>query len=385
MGSLVSLGGTAALGLVGLGRHQATRFCTFSMWHACSSSLATPNRNGEKAREVESLSMPDEVVILSPGLSQSFAIATLLQRHRPALCLLGYPLPGEKDRVRAPFARYVSPEEGESTARSGAAIMTGSQATEHVLRHRDWVELGQIKFEKRNLYFFDKIATLRRAKQLDIPTPLTWTSLEEIGDNSGPLFYKPTREGTGGPRRKVRSVETLPSLVRGGGYLFQEAIEGPSVIGFGFLADRGRVVAARVHHEMLSHPPDGGSAVVVEDYDAPRVEELARRLIADFQYSGWGLIEFKRCTRRNDFVLMEVNAKFWASLEFALRTRPLFSHLLFGISSKAEPIQRMIWPARLLRNGLIRLAVSLHKVVPAVRSYEPPTWRDWARLIILVE
>jgi hypothetical protein len=35
------------------------------------------------------------IVILSPGLSQSFAIADLLRRHVPGVSLLGYPLPGE--------------------------------------------------------------------------------------------------------------------------------------------------------------------------------------------------------------------------------------------------------------------------------------------------
>jgi hypothetical protein len=71
-----------------------------------------------------------------------------------------------------------------------------------------------------------------------------------------------------------------------------------------------------LHHEILSTPVHGGSAVAVEAYESTRVQELARRLIADF---GWGLVEFKPCVRRGDFVLMEVNAKFWASIEFTLR------------------------------------------------------------------
>jgi predicted ATP-grasp superfamily ATP-dependent carboligase len=167
--------------------------------------------------------------------------------------------------------------------------------------------------------------------------------------------------------------------VRDGGYLFQEVIEGPSVIGFGFVADRGTVLASSLHHEMFSFPQDGGSAVVVEAYESARVEELARRLIEDFQYSGWGLVEFKPCPRRQDVVLMEVNAKFWASIEFTLRTCPLFAHLLFGLRTKAEPIQRMIWPSRLLRNGILRIPANLRAALPAERSREPLTCRDWAR------
>jgi predicted ATP-grasp superfamily ATP-dependent carboligase len=159
-------------------------------------------------------------------------------------------------------------------------------------------------------------------------------------------------------------------------------VEGPSVVGFGFLADRSKVMASSLHHEILSIPPHGGSAVAVEACESPQVEQLARRLISDFRYSGWGLIEFKPSARRDTFVLMEVNAKFWASIEFTLRTCPRFPHLLFGIRTEAEPIRRMIWPARALRNGLLRLPASMRKSLPAASSREPLNWRDWARLII---
>lgn len=321
----------------------------------------------------------DDVIVLSPGLSQSFAIADLLRRHHPGCRLLGYPLRGERDGLRPPFTRYIGAEQGEAAVQSGAAIITGSEATAHVLKHRDSVRLGQIVFERRNLWFYDKVATLDRAKQLDVPVPLTWTSFEDIAHKEGPIFYKPAREGTGGPRKKAASLRALPPTVRKGGYLFQEVIEGPSVIGFGFIADRGRVVASGLHHEIFSFPRDGGSAVVVERCESPRVEELSTRLIRDFQYSGWGLIEFKPCPRRHDFVLMELNAKFWASIEFTLRTCPVFAHLLFGIRTDAEPIRRMIWPSRLLRNGLIHVPAGLGKSFPATPSHEGLSWRDWAR------
>ena len=66
--------------------------------------------------------MPDPsqpLVILSPGLSQSFAIADLLRRHVPGVRLLGYPLPGETGGPRRPFDRYVKADEGEPAVASG--------------------------------------------------------------------------------------------------------------------------------------------------------------------------------------------------------------------------------------------------------------------------
>ncbi len=322
------------------------------------------------------------VVILSPGLSQSFAIANLLRQRFPHIDLLGYRLPGENDVARRPFVRYIAAGEGEAAVEAGTAIMTGAAATQYALRTRESVTLGQIEFERRNLWFCDKAAMLESAHQLDIPIPKTWTSLEKIADYAGAIFCKPALEGTSGRRMMARSRHDLPDPMRCGSYLFQEVIEGPSVISFGFLADRGKIVAANVHHEILSYPLDGGSAVAVEAYQSARVEELAKRLIADFRYSGWGLVEFKPSPKRGDFVLMELNAKFWASLEFTLRTCPLFSYLLFGVQAKAEPIRRMIWPGRMLRNGLLRMPLQLRKLLPAVPSHEPVTWRDCARLVL---
>lgn len=325
---------------------------------------------------------PPEVVILSPGLPQSLAIADALKRSNPDLEVLGYSLPGERHHRHPPFHRFMTPDEGEAVCRNGRAIATGSNATQHMLAYRSSMRLGQIDFERRNLWFYDKLATLHRAARLDIPVPRTWNSAEEAAGYQGPVFYKPSREGTDGPRRKVRSLQNLPPFTRKGGYLLQELIPGPSVIGFGFLADRGKVITSKLHHERFSCPRDGGSAVMVEEIESPRVEDLSKRLVSDFGYSGWGLIEFKPCEHRGDFVLMELNAKFWASLEFTLRTHPPFARLLFGIEMRKEPIKSMFWPSRLLRSGLIGLPSGLMEARHANLSRERLTWRDWARCIL---
>lgn len=324
---------------------------------------------------------PAEITILSPGLPQSLAIADILLRGDPGLRALGYPLPGERHHRRPPFLRYVAPEEGEAACRNGTAVITGSTSTRHVLARRPSIRLGQVDFERRNLCFYDKPATLRRAGELGIPVPRTWACVEEAAGYRGPVFYKPSQEGTDGPRRRVRSLRDLPPVARNGGYLLQELIPGRSVVGFAFLADRGRVIASRLHHEVFSIPRDGGSAVMVEETESPRAEELSMRLISDFGYSGWGLVEFKPCERRGDLVLMELNAKFWASLEFTLRTQPLFPRLLFGVDAKKEPIRRMFWPSRLLRGGLAGIPSGLARTHGATPSRERLTWRDWARSV----
>src|SRR5690606_3951178 len=116
----------------------------------------------------------------------------------------------------------------------------------------------------------------------------------------------------------------LPAFVRSGEYLFQESIMGEGTNGFAFLAQKGEVLVSAQHHELLSMPRDGGSAVLIRRIAEPRVDELSRRLLAHLRYDGWGLVEYKYCPRRRDYVLMEINAKFWASLDFSMRMEPGF-------------------------------------------------------------
>jgi predicted ATP-grasp superfamily ATP-dependent carboligase len=90
----------------------------------------------------------------------------------------------------------------------------------------------------------------------------------------------------------------------------------------------------------------------MELFEDPRLTAAAGRLIHASDYSGWGLVEFKRCLRRDTYVLMEINPKFWASIELVLRTQPAFAKLLLGLSVPAERITKLWWPGRLAMMGI---------------------------------
>ena len=80
----------------------------------------------------------------------------------------------------------------------------------------------------------------------------------------------------------------------------------------------------------------------------------------NLKYSGWGLIEFKYCPKRKDYVFMEVNAKFWASIEFTLINNPAFFFKLFGIQYEIKkPVNCIIFLDRLAHYGIIDFIVLL--------------------------
>jgi hypothetical protein len=79
-------------------------------------------------------------------------------------------------------------------------------------------------------------------------------------------------------------------------------------------------------------------------------------------YNGWGLAEFKYCKNRKDYVFMELNAKFWASLEFFLLNKPEFAKQLFHIDIKTPPCKKILFVNQLLHLKLIHLLKGLRHI-----------------------
>lgn len=295
--------------------------------------------------------MARHVLVLSPDLDQAQAIMRCLGGAVPDRDL-------KVGHVRDDCIVIGTGGNGKAIADVTAAfdvvVPTGSRCTAYMLRRYGCVRLGQIAMDDAALKWFDKPWSLTFAEAQGIAVPRTWQCADEIPPDLDRIFYKPGREGVIGERSWVRRAGDLPADVRrpGGGFIFQEVIPGAEVYSYGFLADRGRTLAGVGLLERFSCPPDGGSAALMELYDDARLVERAERLIAAAAYSGWGLVEFKWCPRREDYVLMEINPKFWASLELALRTQPRFPKLLFDVDVAAEPIRRMWWPSRVCMMGI---------------------------------
>jgi predicted ATP-grasp superfamily ATP-dependent carboligase len=100
--------------------------------------------------------------------------------------------------------------------------------------------------------------------------------------------------------------------------LIQERIVGPGV-GVFVLFDRGRVVAEFAHRRLRERPPSGGASVLRESIAVPaELRSHARRLLCPLCWHGVAMLEYKHDAARNEFMLMEVNGRFWGSLQLAI-------------------------------------------------------------------
>lgn len=286
------------------------------------------------------------VYICSPGLDQAQYIAHQIAAAQPDRIIVGVFMEGENmGRVHTVFTRTAVWTDLNQTERR-ACIPTGAHSTAARLELGD-IALGDATMIVDALRFYSKPWSIEVAGQAGIPVPRTWLQPGEIADF--PVFYKSVREGDG--QRGIASSPTqLPDdLARV--LLYQEYIDSPGTYGVGFISRDGVIRASHSHFESSSYPPVGGSAIIVEKVDDSRLLAHTERLLQATSFSGWGLVEFKYCPRRNDYVFMELNAKFWASCELAFRNEPLFGRILLNARPSDAPVDRLVFLHRAFARG----------------------------------
>lgn len=178
---------------------------------------------------------------------------------------------------------------------------------------------------------------------LRLGVPMPWTrmigSCDDIGElpPSNPTFYflKPTDSqrfqahfGTKGLR--VRSVEEarrkLAEVIAADmNVVLQEYIPGSFAEHYfidGYVDRAGVIKGLFARRRLRIYPPDFGnstSMVSVPLADVPGAVDTVRRVLAEVKYRGIFSAEFKRDERDGLFKLLEVNARPWWFVDFAVR------------------------------------------------------------------
>jgi predicted ATP-grasp superfamily ATP-dependent carboligase len=120
-------------------------------------------------------------------------------------------------------------------------------------------------------------------------------------------------------------------------YLAQEYIPGENGFGyFGFFQD-GRERGYFMHERLVQIPKEGGPSVVARAIKDDRLHELGRRTLESLNWNGVAMVEFKRSDLDGKLYLMEINPKFWGSLDLAIQSGVNFP----------------VWTARAIMSGAL--------------------------------
>jgi predicted ATP-grasp superfamily ATP-dependent carboligase len=230
--------------------------------------------------------------------------------------------------------------------------------TRLLLAHRE--EFGDVRIPCPSLDAFDAVTDkwelYARARELDIPMPRTALVrsraelAEAVAGMALPLVVKPPRSRmmSGGhwvapPVRYARSLEELDRILAGEGgiddhpFLVQEYVSGRGQGVFGLYA-AGKVVTFFGHRRLREKPPSGGVSVLSESAPVePRLREISQRLLDSVGWHGVAMVEFK-VTPAGSPYLIEVNGRFWGSLQLAIDAGVDFPWLLYRVAL-GEPVE----------------------------------------------
>lgn len=169
--------------------------------------------------------------------------------------------------------------------------------------------------------------------------------MEDAAEFTFPSVLKPTRSigEAGGERRKLtvqyvqdadsfrRAMRELPEAAFP--LLMQQRIVGPGTGIFLLLWD-GERLATFAHRRLREKPPSGGVSVYGESTVAdPGLVEQSHALLRRFGWQGVAMVEYKLDARTGTPYLMEVNGRFWGSLQLAIDAGVDFPTLLLRAAS----------------------------------------------------
>lgn len=214
--------------------------------------------------------------------------------------------------------------------------------------------LKKIEFvrDKRNLMEFAETHGIPTPKTFQISPSLSPSSLMaegRVGEIPIPAVIKPRiSSGSFGIIYVKKKEDLIPSYQsvheRYPFPLIQEWIpDGGGTFGFSALFDEAsNIKAAFVHKKLRMYPVQGGPSTLREGVEHPQIMELGLSLFKSLNWAGVGMVEFKVDPRDGIPKLMEINPRFWGSLQLAIVSGVDFPYLILRMArgESFEPILR---------------------------------------------
>jgi len=224
--------------------------------------------------------------------------------------------------------------------------------------------------EMRNVdVLADKYSLMQLAESLNVPIPKTWYVNSpdllpvQLDGMNYPLVLKPGKswleyqgEWLHTTVRFAENASEAASILeqdpafRAHSFMLQESVPGKGE-GVFALYDHGKALAFFAHKRLREKPPRGGVSVLSESSNIdPELLTYTRALLDHVGWHGIAMVEF-RVEEGGKPYLMEINTRFWGSLQLAVDAGVDFPWLLYQIvcGEKITPIesyktgQRLRW------------------------------------------
>lgn len=197
----------------------------------------------------------------------------------------------------------------------------------------------------------NKLNTYKLADQTKVPYPRTIeiNSLTEL-DNTLPINFPVVvksqielgktlvdyASNTGELKQKYLKMVKENNFSSPNLPIIQEYIEGEGYGFFAFYQD-GSCSHYFMHHRVREYPPTGGISTCAEAFEDMKLKDYSCRLLDALKWNGVAMVEFKKKSN-GEYILMEINPKFWGSLELSMRAGVNFPELVINAATgKSQP------------------------------------------------
>ncbi len=192
----------------------------------------------------------------------------------------------------------------------------------------------------------DKNLTFKLAESLNVPIPRTFyiTDLNDVGivaqEIQFPCVIKKTNYYEGGvfycnskAEYEMNMNRILSEKKQNDEYpVVQEYVTG---VGTGYYSvyKNGECQGYFMHERIHEFPVTGGASTLAKSIYNPELKKYGDKLLRELNWTGVSMIEFKRNLQNNELRLMEINPKFWGSLELSYAAGINFPYLNYLLAT----------------------------------------------------
>lgn len=193
----------------------------------------------------------------------------------------------------------------------------------------------------------NKAKTIEIALKNDVSCPETYVvnNLNELPNQNGlkyPVIVKPIQSyGSHGVARCNSPIElerrSRYTYNNFGPFLIQDYIPYDSEIGVYTLFNHdSELRAVTVQRRIRSYPISGGPSTLRETVNDPKLIEDATGLLKAMKWEGVAMVEFRTDPRDGKPKLMEINPRFWGSLNLSILSGVDFPYLLYKMAIEGD-------------------------------------------------
>jgi len=180
------------------------------------------------------------------------------------------------------------------------------------------------------LFASNKIKISEYVENIGVSVPKTYKANSQIFKQKMLLmlkyfFIKPSREGL---IKKYFSINSIDEYINSriffskigytdNDFILQEFVEGDGVDYFAVCND-GVPLVEYSHIRVREWPKKGGYSTACKMYKNQELSTLSRRIIKSLNWCGPIMIEYRKSKKDGRFYFLEINPKFWGSLELGL-------------------------------------------------------------------